>query len=104
MKRKILVGGMLLALVIVAIGLIRVVRQNAAIVEAASTLAAPTFQVDPFWPKQLPHNWIFGSVAGIDVDARDHVWIIQRPTALPNTSYKAFACNHADSCTQAPPT
>src|SRR5216683_2861861 len=97
MKHKILVGGILLAL-IVAIGLIRVVRQNAAIVEAASTLAAPTFQVDPFWPKQLPHNWIFGSVVGIDVDARDHVWIIQRPTSLPNTAYKALASNSADCC------
>src|SRR5271169_1936352 len=43
---------------------------------------APTFQVDPFWPKPLPNNWILGQVAGVAVDAQDHVWIIQRPRTL----------------------
>lgn len=42
----------------------------------------PAFQVDPFWPKALPHNWILGQVAGVAVDAQDHVWIIQRPRTL----------------------
>ena len=28
------------------------------------------------WPKPLPNNWIVGAVAGVAVDARDHVWII----------------------------
>ena len=40
------------------------------------------FQVDTSWPKPLPNNWILGQVAGIAVDARDHVWIIQRPRTL----------------------
>src|SRR6202165_1306222 len=44
--------------------------------------ASPSFQVDPFWPKPLPNNWILGQVAGIAVDAQDHVWIIQRPRTL----------------------
>jgi hypothetical protein len=44
--------------------------------------ASPSFQVDPFWPKPLPNNWILGQVAGVAVDAQDHVWIIQRPRTL----------------------
>jgi DNA-binding beta-propeller fold protein YncE len=39
---------------------------------------APTFQVDPFWPKPLPNHWILGSVTGVALDAREHVWIVHR--------------------------
>jgi DNA-binding beta-propeller fold protein YncE len=42
----------------------------------------PKFEVDPFWPKPLPNNWTIGQVAGVAVDERDHVWIIQRPGSL----------------------
>jgi hypothetical protein len=42
----------------------------------------PQFLVDPFWPKPLVNNWILGQVAGVDVDANDHVWIVQRPGSL----------------------
>src|SRR5436305_12260970 len=38
----------------------------------------PLFQVDPFWPKPLPNNWILGPVSGVAVDKRDHLWIIHR--------------------------
>jgi hypothetical protein len=40
------------------------------------------FDVDPRWPKPLPNGWILGQVAGIAVDGRDHVWIVQRPKSL----------------------
>jgi hypothetical protein len=30
------------------------------------------------WPKPLPNHWILGSVTGVAVDARDHVWIVHR--------------------------
>jgi DNA-binding beta-propeller fold protein YncE len=47
--------------------------------------ATPVFQVDPAWPKPLPNHWIVGAVAGVAVDARDHVWITHRPSTLqPN--------------------
>lgn len=42
----------------------------------------PGFEVDPYWPKALPNNWIFGQVAGAAVDRRDHIWIIHRPRSL----------------------
>ena len=44
--------------------------------------APDAYEVDPFWPKPLPHNWIIGQVAGVAVDSRDHVWIVHRPSTL----------------------
>ena len=45
----------------------------------------PTFEVDPMWPKPLPNRWLIGAVAGVAVDAQDHVWIVHRPATLqPN--------------------
>ncbi|HEX4598905.1 MAG TPA: beta-propeller fold lactonase family protein [Burkholderiaceae bacterium] len=38
----------------------------------------PVFQVDPFWPKPLPHNWVTGEVGGTCVDSQDHVFIVTR--------------------------
>jgi DNA-binding beta-propeller fold protein YncE len=38
----------------------------------------PAFQVDPFWPRPLPNSWILGSVTGVRVDAKDHVWLVHR--------------------------
>ena len=40
--------------------------------------AAPSFQVDPLWPKPLPNHWLLGSVTGVAVDAQDHVWVVHR--------------------------
>ena len=42
---------------------------------------APTFQVDPFWPKPLPNQWIIGEAIGVDVDANDNIWMVHRNTA-----------------------
>ena len=41
------------------------------------------FQVDPFWPKQLPNGWVLGNVVGVAVDSQDHVWLAHRPNSLP---------------------
>lgn len=49
---------------------------------ARKSRAVPQMQVDPFWPKALPNNWILGQVSGVAVDKRGHVWIIQRPRSL----------------------
>lgn len=43
---------------------------------------APTFDVDPFWPQPLPNHWVMGSVIGVGVDARDHVFIVHRQQTL----------------------
>ena len=41
----------------------------------------PQFEVDPTWP-MLPNDWVLGSVASVDVDSRDHVWIYHRPRSV----------------------
>jgi len=41
----------------------------------------PQFEVDPSWPT-LPNDWVLGSVASVDVDSRDHVWIYHRPRSV----------------------
>ena len=43
---------------------------------------APSFEVDPFWPKPLPNHWVLGSTIGVSVDSRDHVWIVHRPGSV----------------------
>jgi len=47
-------------------------------VVAQGTLQAPRFEVDPFWPKPLPNNWVMGETIGLGIDAQDHVWIVHR--------------------------
>jgi len=52
---------------------------------ALSAETAPFYEVDPAWPKPLPNRWLLGAVAGVAVDANDHVWIVHRPATLqPN--------------------
>src|SRR5438132_284272 len=41
--------------------------------------AGPAFQVDPYWPKPLPNDWLVGNVVGVAVDSKDNVWITHRP-------------------------
>jgi NHL repeat-containing protein len=60
----------------------------------------PQFQVDPFWPK-MPKGMILGQVSGVDVDAQDNVWIIQRPWSI-NSDEKA-GNPEAECCREAPP-
>jgi len=62
--------------------------------------SAPAFQVDPAWPK-LPSKWALGQVSGVAVDARDHVWIIQRPWSLE--SDEKAGNPEAECCSPAPP-
>jgi len=54
------------------------------------SLPVPTFQVDPFWPKPLPNHWLLGAVAGVAVDAKDHVWITHRPSTLQPNETRSF--------------
>jgi sugar lactone lactonase YvrE len=44
--------------------------------------AAPAFHVDPAWPKDMPHQWIFGAITGVFVDKSDHVWVTHLPETL----------------------
>ena len=48
-----------------------------------ASLTSAQFQVDPFWPKPLPNDWVTGNVGGTCVDSKDHVFIVNR-TADPS--------------------
>ena len=103
MKRTIftLVGG--------AVALSVLVIASACMEQAALTADAgdgpPIFEVDPFWPQPLPNHWILGSVIGVSVDSRDHVWIIHRQDTFDErTEINAVADPPtAECCAPAPP-
>jgi hypothetical protein len=75
-------GSVLLLAVVVQIPDRTVVAQAPAAAPQAAKAAGPaastpTFQVDPLWPRPLPNHWILGSVTGVAVDSRDHLWVLQ---------------------------
>jgi len=81
-------------------------RANGAIAQGApqkSTLV-PVFEIDPFWPKPLPNNFILGELGGVDVDSEDHVWIASRPGTLSDDQKGAsFNPPTSECCIPAPP-
>jgi DNA-binding beta-propeller fold protein YncE len=81
-KRNVVVAGTLVAL---AVGLL--LAQAALRAAGGPAVDAPSFEVDPMWPKPLPHHWVLGSTIGVGVDSRDHVFIIHRgfPTLTART-------------------
>jgi len=62
--------------------------------------SVPSYVVDPFWPT-MPDEWVLGQVAGLAVDDRDHVWVLQRPWSL--TSDELAQNPEARCCRPAPP-
>src|SRR5262245_46223119 len=73
----------------------------------SSTLAqtaVPRFQVDPFWPKPLPNNWILGQVSGIVTDRYDRIWVVHRAASLtPRERAAEQNPPEAKCCVAAPP-
>jgi DNA-binding beta-propeller fold protein YncE len=64
---------------------------------------AARLQVDPFWPKPLPNDWILGQVSGVAVDKRGHVWILQRPRSLSDRELGAQQNPPWSKCCRAAP-
>ena len=48
--------------------------------------SAPSFVVDPGWPKALPNNWRVSQIGGLFVDQHDNIWVYHRPRALDASS------------------
>ena len=97
-------AGATFALGLVALGVSQSQLQEPA--EAASNMVmAPTFLVDPYWPKPLPNNWILGRTIGVDVDARDHVFIVHRDqdSMFGGATEIGLKLGVSGCCTPAPP-
>jgi hypothetical protein len=65
----------------------------------------PMFVWDPTWPKApLLNNWTLGHVTGVAVDAKDHVWILQRPFSISHDMEDGLEHNPptASCCRMAP--
>jgi hypothetical protein len=95
-RRKLLAAAGFVTL-IVAMACASEAMDSAASADYTAAGMAPMFQVDPFWPKPLPNHWIMGATIGVDVDSRDHVWIVHRNTP------DQFAANTEAGSAQDPP-
>ena len=65
----------------------------------------PVYEWDPYWPKRpLPNKWVLGNVAGIDVDAQDHVWVLNRPRSVlvGHEDDAAYAQPESECCVPPP--
>jgi hypothetical protein len=78
MSRWARVMNVVMSLALIVAGLASAVS----VVRAQDSPRAPKLEVDPFWPKPLPNNWLMGQASGVAVDRRDHVWVLQRPKSL----------------------
>ena len=92
-KRNLLIG----ATFVVAIGILAVaeviLQQAVTAQEGDGTVRAPRFEVDPFWPKPLPNNWVLGQTIGVWVDEQDVIWIVHRGSATLADNEKALELN-----------
>ena len=95
-KRNLLIGATFVAL-IGALGVGQSIFARVA-AQAAGTVMAPRFEVDPAWPKAIPNGWQLGQTIGVAVDAVDHVWIVHR--ANPD-EIEAAATNKTGECCSA---
>ena len=73
-KRKLMMGVAFVG-VLGALGVAQSEFQKAAAQAKGGAVMAPRFEVDPLWPKPLPNHWVLGSTIGVDVDAKDNIWI-----------------------------
>ena len=76
-RNKVYVGATVGTLVVLLIA----VQAMLEVKTTAQAIQAGVYQVDAFWPKPLPNRWVFGSVVGLAVDSRDHVWVVHRGKA-----------------------
>ena len=94
--------GVVIQLAVTGVVLITVIVAPHLLRASALDRAAPRFEPDPSWPKQLPNNWMLGQVGGIYVDSHDHIWVNSRPRTLDeNDTY--LRAKKGDCCIPSPP-
>jgi DNA-binding beta-propeller fold protein YncE len=99
-RRSLMLATTLIA-ALAALGAVQARLQSSA---DAVRVEAPIFEVDPLWPKPMPDEWLLGSVIGVGVDSRDHVFVIHRPESLnARTEAGAAADPPTGSCCRPAP-
>lgn len=99
-----LVAGATLVVALVGLGVGQSQMQKSS--EAASNaVMAPAFVVDPWWPKPIPNMWAMGNTIGVDVDDRDHVFIVHRTddSQFGGNTEIGLRGGVSECCTPAPP-
>jgi hypothetical protein len=106
MKRNVVFGAAFL-LALITLGVAQHLLEQRAAAQAAATVQAPRFEVDPFWPKPLPNHWLLGSTIGLGIDEQDHVWIVHRGAATLHERREMGAATNPktaeECCVPAPP-
>src|SRR5688500_10862397 len=102
MTRNYKTGATILA-VIAVLAIAQWALQTASSAQTRATVQAPMYQVDPFWPKPLPNNWVLGSVVGLSVDSRDHIWITHRGNVAPKEAGMVAGSNGTQQPGGSPP-
>jgi len=104
LNRNVYIGAAFVAALVVLTAGERLIERKAS-AETKNAPQAPRFEVDPMWPKPLPHHWRIGSAIGVGADTQDHIWIIHRSGATLDRKEKYAETNppSADCCTSAPP-
>jgi len=103
-NRKLYVGAAFVA-VLLALGAGQALLDQT----VAQAKQAPRFEVDPYWPKPMPNNWVMGMTIGIGISSDDHIWVIHRgndPGNLDRTELavvKEGAPRVGECCNPAPP-
>lgn len=83
-KRRLIGGALLLGLIVACgVGSSLVedsIQEESGVAIQADGRQVPIFEVDPLWPKNLPNHWLMGPTIGVDVDSRNHIWVVHRNT------------------------
>jgi hypothetical protein len=71
----------------------------------AAAAAAPAFTVDKLWPMPLPNHWVYGSITGLAIDSRDHIFVATRPASVAAGNEAGLMSNPptAEACCLAAP-
>lgn len=102
-KIKLLIGCSL-AVALLALGLGQSRLQDSALAQTGGP-NAPHFLVDPYWPKPIPNMWAMGNTIGVDVDERDHVFVVHRndQSQFGGNTEIGLAGGVSECCQPAPP-
>jgi WD40 repeat protein len=99
-RRKLIVGGTVAA-AIIGLGIGQAHLE--AVVSTQQQVEGPIFEVDPLWPNPLPNGWLLGTVIGVGVDSRDHVFIVHRGNITAREAGAQADPPVSECCSAAPP-